>query len=112
MLGVRGMVLVRSLLARPLQKSPMPRDTEEPTALSLKHVICKVLVLTHEATKVLDTDDYFARKFYPAVPLFVMSRSYKMPPECKPNETLFDCWKDLFVLTRSTCRKISHVFCR
>ena len=72
----------------------------------------KVLVLTHEATAIKDTDDYFARKFYPAVPFFVMSRSYKMPPQLKPDQTLFDCWKDLFVLTRSTPRKNIHVFCR
>ena len=64
----------------------MPFDHEEPTALpSKKIVICKVLILTHEATKLKDTDDYFARKFSPVVPFYIMSRSYKMsPPSATP----------------------------
>ena len=65
---------------------------------SLKNATCKVLVLTHEAAKLADTDDYFAKKFAPAVPFFIMSRSYKKDPECDPSHTLFDCWKDRFVL--------------
>ena len=67
-----------------------------------KNVICKVLILTHEATRLKDTDDYFARKFSPVVPFFIMSRSYKMTPECDPAHTLHDCWKDRFVLKPST----------
>ena len=74
--------------------NPMPFDHEEPTAPLAADVICKVLVLTHEATKLEDTNDYFAKKFYPAVPFFIMSRSYKKSPECDPSHTLFDCWKD------------------
>ena len=63
-----------------------------------KNVICKVLILTHPLTKLYDTDDYFARKFSPLVPFYIMSRSYKMSPECEPGHTLFDGWKDQFVL--------------
>ena len=81
----------------------MPFDHEEPTTLPRKTVICKVLVLTHEATKLADTDDYFARKLAPLVlPFYIMSRSYKKSPECEPSHTLFDCWKDRFVLKLST----------
>ena len=67
-----------------------------------KNVICKVLVLTHELQSLKDTDDYFAKKFAPVVPFFIMSRSYKKDPVCEPKETLFDCWKDRFVLKPST----------
>ena len=79
---------------------------------ALTRVTCKVIVITHELQKTEDTDDYFARKFKPLVPLFVMSRSYKASPGCDPKHTLFDCWKDLFVLARSTDQKIPHVPCR
>ena len=72
----------------------------------------KVLTITHEKANMKDTDDYFGRKFYPLVPFFVMSRSYKMSPECHPSHTLFDCWKDSFVLKRSTDKKLLHVPCR
>ena len=73
----------------------------QPPSLA-KNVLRKVLVLTHEATRLEETTDYFARKFAPLVPFYVMSRSYKMSPECLPEHTLFDCWKDCFVLTPST----------
>ena len=66
------------------------------------NVICKVLILTREATKLEDCDDYFAKKFAPLVPFYVMSRSYKMSPQCDPSHTLFDCWKDRCVLKPST----------
>ena len=66
---------------------------------ALKYVTCKVIVITYERQKEEDTHDYFARKFYPLVPFFEMSRSDKAPHECDPEHTLFDCWKDLFVLT-------------
>ena len=67
-----------------------------------KNVICKVLVVTYPLTKLYDTDDYFAKKFSPLAPLYIMSRSYKMVPKCEPQHTLFDCWKDRFVLKPST----------
>ena len=57
--------------------------------------------MTHEKTKLKDTDDYFAKKFAPLVPLYIMSRSYVMEFECKPH-TLFDSWKDRFVFKSST----------
>ena len=67
-----------------------------------KNVICKVLILTHPSPELYDTDDYFARKFSPLVPFYIMSPRYKMSPECDPSHTLFDCWKDRFVLKPST----------
>ena len=41
-----------------------------------------------------DMDDYFYNKFYPLQPMYVLGRSYAADPPCKPEETLFDCWKD------------------
>ena len=40
-------------------------------------------------------DDYFAKKFHPLQVCYVIGRSYKAAPECEPDETLFDAWKDL-----------------
>ena len=55
-----------------------------------------------------DTNDHFAKKFSPLVPFYIMSRSYKKSPECDPNVTLFDCWKDRFVLKPSTDHNLLH----
>ena len=73
-----------------------------------RFVICKVLVLTYEATKLRDSNDYFAKKFAPMAPLYVMSRSYAMEPKCGEEETLFDCWKDRFVFKPSINRSQHH----
>ena len=62
----------------------------------------EVLVITHEAQKLEDTDDFLVRKLDPLVPLFIMNRSYKMEPTCRPDDTVYDCWKDRFVLKPST----------
>ena len=67
-----------------------------------RFVICKVLVLTYEATKLRDSNDYFAKKFAPLVPLYIMSRSHALEPKCGESDTLFDCWKDRFVFKPST----------
>ena len=81
----------------------MPLDAEEPTALPRqKSDIDEVLVITHEAQKLEDTDDFLVRKLDPLVPLFIMNRSYKMEPTCRPDDTVYDCWKDRFVLKPST----------
>ena len=64
--------------------------------------------MTHEATEMKDTNDHFAKKFSPLVPFYIMSRSYKKSPECDPNVTLFDCWKDRFVLKPSTDHNLLH----
>ena len=80
---------------------------EEPTTLPIRRfVMRKVFILTHEATKLSDSDDYFAKKFSPLVPLFIISRSYVNEPKCDPSHTLFDCWQDRFVYTTSTDRNI------
>ena len=78
----------------------MPLDAEEPTALPRqKSDIDEVLVITHEAQKLEDPDFFLSRKLHPLVPLFI---SYKMEPFCEPEDTLYDCWKDRFVLKPST----------
>ena len=74
-----------------------------------RFVMCKVLVLTYEATKLRDSDDYFAKKFAPLVPLYIMSRSYAMEPECEPCDTLFEFWKDRFVFKPSTDHNIMNL---
>ena len=50
--------------------------------------------MTHELTKESEMSSYFAQKFAPAPPSFVVGRSYQSEPECKPEETLFDNWVD------------------
>ena len=37
---------------------------------------------------------YFAKKFSPATPVYVVGRSYMSEPERKPQVTLFDQWLD------------------
>ena len=55
----------------------------------------KVLVITHEKARVEDMSDYFQKKFHPLEVVYLVGRSYKASPQCKPEETLFDAWKDL-----------------
>ena len=55
---------------------------------------CQVLVMTHEKANEAQMDSYFANKFHPARPVYVLGRSYKAEPKCKPQETLFDNWMD------------------
>ena len=64
--------------------------------------MCKIVVITHEATRLKDSDDYLAKKLAPVVPLYIMSRSYAREPKCHPSETVFDCWKDRVVFKTST----------
>ena len=66
---------------------------------ALKHVTCKVIVITHDLRKEADTYDYFARKLYPLIPFFERWCRFYKALECDPNHTSFDSWKDLFVLT-------------
>lgn len=67
------------------------------------------MVLTHELTKLQDSHDFFARKFAPLVPVYVMSRSYKAEPKCKPEHTLYHCWKDRFVFKPCTDHTFIHL---
>ena len=38
--------------------------------------------------------DYFQKKFYPLQVLYLIGRSYRASPECEPDKTLFDAWKE------------------
>ena len=53
-----------------------------------------VIVMSHELANDQEMDSYFAEKFYPAKPIFVLGRSYKADPECKPDQTLYNNWMD------------------
>ena len=55
---------------------------------------CQVLVMSHERTNSAEMDSYFGNKFHPARPIYVVGRSYKAEPQCKPEHTLFDNWMD------------------
>ena len=46
--------------------------------------------MSHELADEKEMSDYFGNKFYPARPVYVVGRSYKAEPKCKPEETLFD----------------------
>ena len=48
--------------------------------------------MTHENAREKEMTDYFTKKFSPALPVFVMGRSYTAQPTCKPENTLFDNW--------------------
>ena len=50
--------------------------------------------MSHELTDPKEMSSYFANKFHPARPVYVVGRSYKAEPKCKPQETLFDNWMD------------------
>ena len=51
--------------------------------------------MTHEKSCNKQVDDYFTRKFAPAVPFYQVGRSYRAKPTCDPACTLFDAWKEL-----------------
>ena len=55
----------------------------------------KVLAITHEKANRDEMNDYFQKKFYPMTVVYMIGRSYKAEPQCKPDETLFDAWKEL-----------------
>ena len=55
-----------------------------------------VIVMSHELAHDQEMDSYFAEKFYPARPLFVLGRSYRADRQCKPEETLYNNWMDPF----------------
>ena len=57
----------------------------------------QVVIMTHEAAKMTELEDYFANKFFPINPVYLIGRSYKLKPECKPAETLYDSWTELNV---------------
>ena len=48
--------------------------------------------MSHEKTREDEMTNYFSKKFYPAVPVFVLGRSCKAEPRCKPEHTLYDNW--------------------
>ena len=50
--------------------------------------------MSHELSAEREMDDYFAKKFNPAVPIFVVGGSYKSTPHCKTEETVYDPWLD------------------
>ena len=54
-------------------------------------------------------DDYFARKFRNLQALFVIGRSYVAEPQCQPEETLYDAWKELVPPKTSPCHIHIHV---
>ena len=53
--------------------------------------------MTHGATKMSEMEDYFTKKFYPILPMFMIGRSYKLDPICKPKYTLYDAWTELLL---------------
>ena len=50
--------------------------------------------MSHEKSKESQMTSYFSNKFYPALPIFTLGRSYKADPQCKAEESLFDNWMD------------------
>ena len=50
--------------------------------------------MSHERSNSAEMDSYLSNKFYPAKPVYVLGRSYKAEPTCKPQEALFDNWMD------------------
>ena len=52
-------------------------------------------MITHEKANRDEMNDYFQRKFYPMQVVYLIGRSYKAEPTCKPDETLYDAWKEL-----------------
>jgi hypothetical protein len=64
-----------------------------PKLFVCRHVT-QVLIMSHELSREDEMTDYFSRKFYPAVPVYVLGRSYAAKPECKPDQTLHDNWKE------------------
>jgi hypothetical protein len=52
-----------------------------PKLFVCRHVT-QVLIMSHELSREDEMTDYFSRKFYPAVPVYVLGRSYAAKPEC------------------------------
>ena len=50
--------------------------------------------MSHELTDEAAMDSYFGNKFFPAKPVYVLGRSYKAEPACKPHQTLWHNWMD------------------
>ena len=85
---------------------------------------CQVLVMSHEKADAGQMDSYFGNKFYPARPVYVIGRSYKAEPVCKPRETLWDNWMDrshaqamspqsqLCIMASCVPHSIEHHVCR
>ena len=57
----------------------------------------EVLIMSHEASRMTDMEDYLRKKFAPIQPMFMIGRSYKMDPICKPKFTLYDAWTELLL---------------
>ena len=81
---------------------------------------CQVLVMSHELADEKEMCSYFGNKFYPARPVYVVGRSYKAEPKCKPEETLFDNWMDRShshamsphcCIIHHCCMVVPHVSC-
>ena len=64
-----------------------------PKLFVCRHVT-QVLIMSHELSREDEMTDYFSRKFYPAVPVYALGRSYAAKPECKPDRTLHDNWME------------------
>ena len=54
--------------------------------------LTQVFIMSHEKTRENEMTNYFSKKFYPVVPVFVLGRSYTAEPKCKPEYTLYDNW--------------------
>ena len=57
-------------------------------------ILNQVLVIYHETMQRSQMTDYFARAFYPILPLAVIGRSASAEPKCKPRDALWYNWKD------------------
>ena len=54
----------------------------------------QVLILSYELSEDEELTDYFSRKFYPAVPVYVLGRSCAAKPEGTSEQTLHENWLD------------------
>ena len=82
---------------------------EEPTALPRQ--ICHVqgIGLDVRGDQVEGFGRLLREEIRPLVPLYIMSRSYAMEPECEPCDTLFEFWKDRFVFKPSTDHNVINL---
>jgi len=54
----------------------------------------QILLITHELEAPQASTDYFARVFYPMIPLWVFGRSARSVPRCEVKDALYDGWRD------------------
>ena len=69
----------------------------------------QALIMSHELSNDAEKSSYFAKKFAPATPVYVLGRSYKASPECKPEQTLYDNWLDRSTPTSLAVRPSGRV---